>query len=178
MAIDLRLATGADVPRLQELIPEAARALSEGYYSDRQIESAIRHIFGVDSQLIADGTYYAAEVEGQIVGCGGWSKRRTLYGGDQMKGEIDDLLDPATDAARIRAFFVHPNWARRGIGRSIIERCEQDAREQGFTSMELGATMPGEPLYKAMGYMVTERFDIETPDGITLPCAHMTKSLA
>jgi GNAT superfamily N-acetyltransferase len=111
-----------------------------------------------------------------IVGCGGWIKRRMLYGGDQMKGEAEDLLDPATDAARIRAFFVDPDWARRGIGRRLIEACEAAARREGYQRMELGATLPGEPLYAAMGYMVTERFDIPMPDGETLPAAHMVKS--
>ena len=178
MAITVRLATEQDIPALGQLIPVSVRALSVGYYTDRQIESALRHVFGVDSQLIADGTYYAAIENGQLVGCGGWSKRQTLYGGDQMKGEVDELLDPAVDAARIRDFFVHPNHARRGIGRSIIEQCEADAREHGFTGMELGSTLPGEPLYAALGYRVTERFDIKMPDGEVLPGAHMVKSLA
>ena len=118
------------------------------------------------------------EADGQIVGCGGWSKRQTLYGGDQMKGEADPLLDPVTDAARIRAFFVDPDHARQGIGRRIIEACEAAARQAGFTRMELGATLPGEPLYAAMGYAVTDRFDIALPDGEQLPCAHMVKPLS
>lgn len=176
MSLEVRLATEGDVPRLCQLIPDSARALSNGYYTERQIESAIAHIFGVDSQLIADGTYFVVTDDEVIVGCGGWSKRRTLYGGDQMKGEVDDLLDPATDAARIRAFFVDPNWARRGIGRRIIEACEAAARREGFQRMELGATLPGEPLYAAMGYAVTERFEIPMPDGEVLPAAHMVKS--
>jgi GNAT superfamily N-acetyltransferase len=177
MSLVVRLATEHDIPDLKLLIPESARALSTGYYTDRQIESAIVHIFGVDSQLIADGTYYAVVADDQIVGCGGWSKRKTLYGGDQMKGDLDDLLDPTHDAARIRAFFVRPSWARRGIGRRIIKACEAAALEEGFRSMELGATLPGEPLYAAMGYTVTTRFDIVMPDGETLPAAHMVKSL-
>jgi GNAT superfamily N-acetyltransferase len=177
MSLVVRLATEQDVPDLQRLIPESVRALSAGYYTEQQIESAIVHIFGLDSQLIADGTYYAAVMEGLIVGCGGWSKRKTLYGGDQMKSDADDLLDPAREAARIRAFFVHPSWARRGIGRGIIEVCEAAARAAGFREMELGATLPGEPLYAAMGYRVTERFDIVMPDGEALPVAHMVKSL-
>jgi GNAT superfamily N-acetyltransferase len=176
MSIMFRLATEDDVTSLQCLIPESARALSSGYYTERQVESAIVHIFGVDSQLINDGTYYVATADGVIVGCGGWSRRRTLYGGDQMKGDVDDLLDPTHDAARIRAFFVHPDWARRGIGRRIIEVCEVAARMEGFGSIELGATLPGEPLYAAMGYTVTERFEIAMPDGESLPGAHMVKS--
>jgi N-acetylglutamate synthase-like GNAT family acetyltransferase len=177
MSFVVRLATEQDVPSLKQLIPESARALSEGYYTERQTESAIEHIFGVDSQLIADGTYYVVTEEDQIVGCGGWSKRKTLYGGDQMKGDDDDLLDPTQDAAKIRAFFVHPNWARKGIGRRLIEVCEQTARANGFRTMEMGATLPGEPLYAAMGYTVTERFDFAMPDGVTLPLALMVKSL-
>lgn len=177
MTFTLRLATPQDIPTLKDLIPLSARALSAGYNTEQQIESALIYIFGVDSQLIADQTYYIAEVGDQIVGCGGWSKRRTLYGGDQMKGADDDLLDPAHDAARIRAFFVHPEWSRRGIGRSIIEHCERDARAAGFHRMELGSTLPGEPLYAAMGYQVTERNYVPMPDGEVLPIAYMFKSL-
>jgi GNAT superfamily N-acetyltransferase len=179
MAYTLRLATEDDIPALRELIPRSARALSVGYYTERQVDSMIRHAIGVDTQLIADGTYYAAvtEANGHIVGCGGWSKRQTLYGGDQMKEAADPLLDPAVDAARIRAFFVDPDHARQGIGRRIIEACETAARQAGFTRMELGATLPGEPLYAAMGYAVTDRFDIALPDGEQLPCAHMAKTL-
>ena len=177
MEISIRVATMEDIPALQKLIPESARGLSQGYYTRQQIESAIKYIFGVDTQLIADETYYIAEAEGHVVGCGGWSKRKTLYGGDQMKAEQDPLLDPKEDAGRIRAFFIHPDWARKGIGRRIIEACEKAAKADGFTRMELGATLPGEPLYAAMGYEVTDRFDIPMGDGTTLPCAHMKKEL-
>ena len=177
MEISIRVATMEDIPALQKLIPESARGLSQGYYTPQQIESAIKHIFGVDTQLIADKTYYVAEAGGQVVGCGGWSRRKTLYGGDQMKAEQDPLLDPNVDAGRIRAFFIHPDWARKGIGRRIIEACEEAAKTDGFSSMELGATLPGEPLYAALGYQVTDRFDIPMADGTTLPCAHMRKQL-
>jgi GNAT superfamily N-acetyltransferase len=177
MTFELRLATTQDIPALNALIPLSARALSAGSYTPAQIESAITHIFGVDSQLIADGTYFVVTADEHVVGCGGWSKRKTLFGGDQMKGAADDLLDPAHDAARIRAFFVHPDWTRRGIGRRIIEACEAAARRAGYHRMELGATLPGEPLYAAMGYAATERFDIPMPDGEVLPAAHMVKSL-
>jgi GNAT superfamily N-acetyltransferase len=178
MSYVVRLATRQHIPSLVRLIPDSVRALSAGLYTERQIESALVHVFGVDSQLIADGTYYVAAADSQIVGCGGWSKRQTLYGGDQMKAEADPLLDPSQDAARIRAFFVHPTWTRRGIGRRIIEACEAAARQAGFQRMELGATVPGEPLYAAMGYAVTERFAIAMPDGESLPAAHMAKTLA
>lgn len=177
MALVFRLATEDDIPGLNVLIPESARALSAGFYTDRQIESALVHIFGVDSQLIADGTYYAATDEGRLAGCGGWSRRRTLFGGDQRKEASDDLLDPARDAARIRAFFVHPGWKRRGIGRRLIDLCEAAARQQGFREMELMATLPGEPLYAALGYAVTSRHDIAMPNGEVLPAARMVKAL-
>lgn len=178
MEFTIRAATMEDIPALQKLIPESARKLSEGYYTPQQIESAIKYIFGVDTQLIADRTYYVVESDHQIVGCGGWSRRKTLYGGDQMKVMEDPLLDPSKDAARIRAFFIHPDWARKGIGRRIIHACEEAAKADGFTKMELGATIPGEPLYAAQGYEVTDRFEIPMADGITLPCAHMKKELA
>ncbi len=177
MTIVIRLATVQDIPSLEQLIPVSVRALSAGYYTAPQIESALAHIFGVDSQLIEDGTYYAAISDDQIVGCGGWSKRRTLFGGDQMKTDADDLLDPAHDPARIRAFYVHPHWTRRGIGRRIIQLCEEAARKEGFQKMELASTLSGQPLYAATGYEVTQRFDFAMPDGVTLPLAHMVKSL-
>jgi GNAT superfamily N-acetyltransferase len=176
MPVLIRLSTVEDIPTLKALIPESVRALSEGYYTPRQIESALVHIFGVDSQLIADGTYYSAVDGDQIVGCGGWSKRKTLFGGDQMKTE-DNLLDPVHDPARIRAFFVHPAWTRQGIGRRIIEQCEQAAYGQGFRRMELAATLPGEPLYAALGYVITRRGEAPMPDGEVLPIAYMAKSL-
>src|SRR5215813_7455138 len=128
----IRKGTFADIPQLERLIPESARRLSSGYYTPEQIEGAITHVFGVDSQLIIDETYFVAEIDGQLVGCGGWSKRKTLYGGDQMKRPGDDpLLDPKTEPARIRAFFVHPDWARRGIGGRIIAECETAALDAG-----------------------------------------------
>ena len=166
-----------DVSTLRELIPASARELSKGFYTPNQTESAIKYIFGLDSQLIIDKTYFVAEADGQIVGCGGWSKRKTMFGGDQMKAEADLLLDPNKDAGRIRAFFIHPNWSRKGIGRRIIQACEAAARADGFTRMELVATIPGEPSYAAMGYGVTERFDIPRADGTALPGAHMKKEL-
>ncbi|HKY05515.1 MAG TPA: GNAT family N-acetyltransferase, partial [Blastocatellia bacterium] len=142
----IRKATFEDIPVLRQLIPQSARALSAGYYTQQQIEGAIAHVFGVDTQLISDGTYFVVETEGRIVGCGGWSKRKTLFGGDQMKTAAQDsLLDPRKEPARIRAMFVDPQWARRGIGRRIMERCEQEAREAGFSELELAATLPGEP---------------------------------
>ena len=177
MDITIRLAEMDDVPALKELIPLSARELSKGYYTSEQTESMIKYIIGVDTQLIIDQTYYVAEADGQIVGCGGWSKRKTLYGGDQIKEQEDPLLDPKVDAGHIRAFFVHPQWTRKGIGRRIILACEAAARAEGFTRMDLGATLPGEPLYAAMGYVATERFEIPTPNGISIPAAQMQKQL-
>ena len=174
----VRLAKIEDIPALQELIPESVRELSALYYSSSQIESALTHIFGVDSQLILDGTYFVAEAEEQIVACGGWSKRETLFGGDQSKKSgIDGLLDPGEDAARIRAFYVHPKWSRRGIGTRIIRCCEDAARQAGFLKIELVATLPGEPLYSAIGYRIIEPTEIRTPDGESLPAFRMEKDL-
>jgi len=170
-----RLATLDDIPQLQQLIALSVSGLSTGYYTQQQIESSIKHIFGVDTQLVTDGTYYVAEIDGLIAGCGGWSKRNTLYGGDQHKPTEDPLLDPKTDAARIRAFFVHPDYARRGIGTHLMNVCENAAIANGFTSFELGATLPGVPLYKAMGYAELERIDAPLKDGEMLGIVKMRK---
>lgn len=175
--IRLRLATEADIPALEQLIRRSVRGLSAGYYTGRQIELALLHVFGVDTQLIADGTYFVAEADDRIAGCGGWSKRKTLYGGDQFKSNEDSLLDPATEPARIRAFFIDPDFARRGIGRQIIEACEQAAAEAGFRMLEMGATLPGEPMYRAVGYESIERIDIPMPDGEVLPIVRMRKQV-
>jgi len=179
MDLDLRVATVEDSPALNALIPASVRGLSQGYYTPAQIESAlVHHIFGVDSQLIADGSYFVVEHDDQIVGAGGWSKRKTLYGGDQLKSDADPLLDPAYDAAPIRAYFVHPEWARQGIGGRIMRACEAAARAAGFTRLDLGSTVQGEAFSRAMGYEVSERLEIARPDGASLPYAQMTKSLA
>lgn len=178
MSLRIRPATMSEVPALEALIAASVRGLSVDYYSPAQIESALIHVFGVDTQLIADGTYFAAELDGQIVGCGGWSKRKTLFGGDQTKSGEDNLLDPNVDAARIRAFFIHPDFARRGIGKQLIEACEQAAAAAGFQRLEMGATLPGEPMYAAVGYQVIERFDLPFPDGLVLPLVRMGKVLS
>jgi GNAT superfamily N-acetyltransferase len=172
-----RLATRNDVPQLDGLIETSARVLCAGHYDDRQIERALGPVFGVDLQLIDDGTFYVAADGDRLVGCGGWSKRKSLYGGSAGRAEPDPLLDPATDPALIRAYFVHPDAARQGIGRRLLELCEHAARTDGFTRLNLGATLPGEPLYAALGFEVTERAEIDLGDGITLPFARMTKSI-
>ncbi len=173
----IRPAQPADIPQIQNLIQQSVRGLSTDQYDAQQIESSLKYVFGVDTQLIADQTYFVVETGDQIVGSGGWSQRKTLYGGDQAKQAEDSLLDPAHDPARIRAFYVHPGFARRGIGRLIMTTCEQAARQAGFTRLELAATLPGEPLYRASGFEVAERYDIAMPDGIPLPVARMTKDI-
>lgn len=177
MHLQIRTARMDEIPALEQLIARSVRVLSVGYYSTRQVELALIHVFGVDSQLIADGTYFAVEADGQLAACGGWSKRRTLYGGDQMKAGADNLLDPRTEAARIRAFFVDPTFARRGIGKQLIEACEAAARAAGFTRLEMGATLPGEPLYAAVGYHTVEHLAVPLPEGETLPIIRMEKHL-
>lgn len=170
----IRLATEGDVPAIVALIDASVRGLSVGYYTDAQIESALRYVFGPDTQLIADATYYVVDgADGALAAAGGWSRRRTLYGGDQHKRGADPLLDPAADAARIRAFFVHPSYARRGLARRLFEACRDAARAEGFRAMELGATLPGVPLYEALGFRPVERVDAAMPDGLALPVLRM-----
>jgi GNAT superfamily N-acetyltransferase len=177
----LRKAVVADVARLQEVIEASVRGLQAADYSPAQIEGALKSVYGVDSQLIADGTYFVAEIAepntGQmhIVGCGGWSKRKTLYGGDQYAQREDSLLDPSRDAAKIRAFFVHPNWARQGIGTMILEACENDATEAGFSCFEMGATLSGVPFYRARGYAEVEDQSAPLNNGEELPIVRMVK---
>lgn len=175
--LGIRLATVEDLPALRELIPLSARELSRGFYSPEQTESAIRFVFGPDSRLIDDRTYFVAEEDGFLVACGGWSRRRALYGGDQMKEEADPLLDPSTEAARIRAFFVHPAFARRGIGAAILRTCMEAARAAGFRRLELAATLPGVPLYEAFGFEIRERMEAPLPDGVLLPIIRMERGL-
>lgn len=173
----LRAATSADIPQLQTLVADAVRGLSAPYYTREQVESGLRHVFGVDTQLIADGSYYVVEADGAIVAAGGWSARATLHGGDQMKTGDDPRLDPATEPARIRAFFVHPDFARRGLARRLYRECEAAAWDAGFRRFELMATLPGEPLYAALGFVVLQRVVVELPDGISLPCARMARPI-
>lgn len=177
MNIVIRRATKEDLPALEHLISDSVRRLSKGYYSEQQIESALTNIFGVDTQLIVDGTYFVAETAGQIAGCGGWSMRKTLFGGDQTKAGEDALLDPEIEPARIRAFFVHPGWARKGIGSRILDACEEAAHKAGFVMLELVATLPGEPFYKALGFAVTERIEISMPGEMVLPAVRMKKNI-
>ncbi len=171
----LRSANLDDVPSLEELIPLSVRELQSDYYSTAQMEAAFGAVFGVDRQLITDGTYFVAEAEGRIIGCGGRSKRKSLFGGDANRAAEDNLLDPTTDAARVRAFFIHPDWARRGIGRSILAASEKAIAAAGFERIELVATLAGEPLYKACGYLEIERYEVAMSGGLTLPVVRMAK---
>jgi GNAT superfamily N-acetyltransferase len=172
-----RLARESDVPSLEALIPLSVRTLQAPHYAPRQMEAALGPVFAVDRQLIRDGIYFVVERDGVIVGCGGWSRRRSLCGGDAGREQADEQLDPRRDAARVRAFFVHPEWARRGIGRSIMIACELAIVEAGFSRVELVATLAGEPLYASFGYAVAERFEIKMTGGLSLPVVRMKKSL-
>jgi GNAT superfamily N-acetyltransferase len=188
--IHLRLAVPEDVPALRELINKSVRGLQTLDYSPAQIEGALQTVFGVDSQLIADGTYIVAEADRNavardeaapqpfeliIVACGGWSKRKTLFGSDHWTGREDALLDPLRDAAKIRAFFVHPDWARRGVGSMILQACEDAARSAGFTRYEMGATLTGAKLFGARGYVAVKPISIPLANGELLPVIHMEK---
>lgn len=173
-----RLATDADVPAVRRLIEASVRGLSEPLYSRQQVDSALRYLLGPDSQLIADRTYYLAEVEGEIIASGGWSRRQTLHGGDQFKHGDDPLVDPAREPARLRAFFVDPRWARRGLGGLMFHICSSAARAAGFRELELTATLPGERLYSTLGFAVVERGAVTMPDGVALETALMRRSLA
>jgi len=188
--IHLRLAVPEDIPVLRDLIEASVRGLQTQDYTPAQIEGALSTVFGVDSQLIADGTYIVAEAESgrgdrtgaantpsrlMIVGCGGWSKRKTLYGSDHWTGREDALLDPLRDAAKIRAFFIHPDWARSGVGSVILKACEDAARSAGFTRYEMGATLTGAKLFGAKGYVAVKPISIPLVNGESLPVIHMEK---
>jgi N-acetylglutamate synthase-like GNAT family acetyltransferase len=195
--IRIRKAVPEDVPVLRRLIEASVRELQAQDYTQAQMEGALESVFGVDSQLIADGSYLVAEAriadaasgansennsagkkpgaEWSVAGCGGWSKRKTLYGGDRWTAREDSLLDPERDAAKIRAFFIHPAWARRGVGSRVLEACETAAREAGFTRYEMGATLTGARLFGAKGYVAVEKIEVPLKNGLSLPVIHMAK---
>jgi GNAT superfamily N-acetyltransferase len=184
MSIRIRPATYDEVPILRELILASVRQLQADDYTEKQREAALRTVFGVDSQLIADGTYLVADASDSqggdgsrppIAGCGGWSKRKTLFGGDQWSGREDSLLDSARDAAKIRAFFVHPAWARQGVGTLILNACESAARAAGFSRFEMGATLTGVKLFGVKGYVPLKRMDVPLDNGEILPIVQMEK---
>jgi GNAT superfamily N-acetyltransferase len=175
--LTLRQAVADDVPVLRDLVDLSVRRLQAGDYTPRQLELALIKVYGVDSQLIEDETYFAVEAGPVIVGCGGWSKRKTLYGGDVWVGREDSLLDPKKDAAKIRAFFVHPEWVRQGIGGMILEACEQAAIVAGFKRLEMGATLTGVPFYRMKGYAELEKLAVPLGEGEELPIVRMAKEV-
>jgi GNAT superfamily N-acetyltransferase len=185
MGIRIRPAIPEEVPYLRELIEASVRQLQADDYTENQREAALRTVFGIDSQLIVDGTYLVADASDDafaadsgkpaIAGCGGWSKRKTLFGGDQWSGREDSLLDPARDAAKIRAFFVHPAWARRGVGTLILDACENAARAAGFMRFEMGATLTGAKLFGVKGYVPVKQMDVPLDNGEVLPIVQMEK---
>jgi GNAT superfamily N-acetyltransferase len=193
MNLTIRQAVHTDIPVLRKLIEVSVRGLQTRDYSPSQIESALATVYGVDSQLITDGTYFVVEAtspEGNlpkaklakaelvIVGCGGWSRRKTLFGADHWTDREDSLLSPQRDAAKIRAFFVHPDWARRGIGSMILVACESAAADAGFMHLEMGATLSGLPFYRARGYIALEELVVRLANGESLPIVRMEKRLS
>ncbi len=182
MSFRLRLAKEDDIPALHKLIDKSVRVLQRRDYSEEQIEGALGTVFGVDTQLIADGTYYVAVATGSnaqemLVGCGGWSKRKTLFGSDHGPNRQSEFLNPQRDAAKIRAFFVHPDWTGLGIARQILERCEEAGLASGFRRFEMGATLTGVPMYAACGYVEQERFLVPLRNGAKLPVVRMAKTM-
>ncbi len=179
MEFNLRLATPSDADSISALIDASVRSLAMDIYSNEQIEQSIGSVFGVDHTLIADGTYLVAESDGEIVGCGGWSRRKTLFGASAYESSRNDsLLDPSIDAAKIRAFFVHPKAARKGVGSAILAQCESAAVAEGFRSVEMMATLPGIPLYAARGYAELERVDVSLGENSeSIACVRMRKDL-
>ena len=172
----IRVANVGDIPALADLIAISARELGRADYSAEQIEAALKGAWGVDTQLIRDGTYFVIEHERTMVACGGWSKRKTLFGSDAHQGREPDLLDPLNDCARIRAFFVHPNSARRGLGRALLGHCEAEAKRQGFSRAELVATLPGVKLYRECGYNELARQTYQLEAGVSIDFVTMRKS--
>ncbi|WP_420430164.1 GNAT family N-acetyltransferase [Kordiimonas sp.] len=171
-----RVAKEDDIPLLRSIMNASISKLQEGFLNAKQVEASFE-LMGMDTQLIEDGTYYAILDSDEIVGCGGWSRRATLYGGNHTKGRNARLLDPKTEAARIRAMYTHPAHARRGIGRLIMELCEKKAAEEGFTRYELMATLSGEPLYRSCGYKPIVHENVPTSSGITVPLIKMGKRI-
>ena len=173
----IRKATMEERDALQQLIAESARKLSREHYSDAQIEAAIATVFGVDTTLIEDGTYFVVESDGQLAGCGGWSKRKTLFGGDQYSSRDTGYIDPEREPAKIRAFFIHPDHARKGVARLLLSRCEDEARAQGYRALELLSTLPGIEFYKSCGFVETGNLTLDLTDTVKLDFVPMRKEL-
>lgn len=184
-ALSFRKATLADLPELRSLMEISIRKIIGSFLDAARVEASYEFM-GVDTQLIEDGTYFAVELnrqvdrqgDRQIVGCGGWSRRATRFGGDHTPGRDSRLLDPLTEPARVRAMYTHPDFTRLGIGRLVLSLCEAEASKEGFAALELTATIAGEPLYSAYGFTVIERIEVPTSKGITVPCARMTRHIA
>lgn len=174
----IRLATMADRAAMEPVMKASARELGASFYDERQNASFVEHVAIVDRQLVEDGTYFVVETStGEIAACGGWSRRDKLFTGNDVAAGGARLLVPPGEPARVRAMFVSPKWARRGLGKMILAACEGAARREGFTRVELMATLPGVPLYRVTGYVGDERFDVVLPDGVPLPCIRMAKPL-
>lgn len=173
----LRFARDEDIAELERLIDGSVRELQAAFYSTAQMEGALGSVFGVDRLLIRDQTYFVVEEDQGIIACGGWSKRESLFGSDAARVKEDALLDPQTSSARIRAFFVHPQHARRGLGRAILVACENAIHAAGFRTIELVATLPGVAFYHAFGYKTEERYEVPLVNGLNLPVVKMTKTL-
>jgi N-acetylglutamate synthase-like GNAT family acetyltransferase len=180
MTFHIRPATLSEIPALQALIATSARQLQTNEYTPEQIEAALGTVYGVDTVLVEEGTYFVAVSDSNpadFAGCGGWSKHKTLFGGDHWTSRDDELLDPATDAAKVRAFFVNPIWARRGVGTALLDACEAAAREAGFRRAEMGATLTGVKLFSAHGYRAEERISIPVGDNTFIDVVRMEKPL-
>jgi GNAT superfamily N-acetyltransferase len=173
MGLRIRVATLDDVPAMRQIMDDAIVQLQRGFISAEQIESS-KAVMGIDTQLIEDGTYYVVELDGEIAGCGGWSRRATLYGHDTTAGRDAHLLDPATEPARVRAMYTNPAFTRRGVGRLILETCERAAAAEGFTRLSLVSTLAGLPLYESYGFVETERGQ-DDQGGAPVPLVHMGK---
>lgn len=178
MSLTIRKATLDDQTAIKVLIAESVRGLSRDFYNKQQIELSIKTVFGVDTELIEDETYFVVEANGRIAGCGGWSKRKTLYGASVYSHSRDSAkLDPERDAAKIRAFFIHPEYARKGIGKMILESCEREAKSFGFKSAEMMATLPGIKFYTVCGYAGDEEVKIPVGENVDIICIKMRKNL-
>lgn len=172
-----RLSLASDAPRVSELMRASVLELFPHFYGQRQTASAAVHIAHLDMKLIEDGSYYVHEAGDEIVACGGWSRRNKLYTGEGAGDDDDRLLDPQTEPARVRAMFVRSDWTRRGLGRAILDSCERAARDEGFKNFVLGATLPGEPLYRSFGFREVERFTLTMPDGVSIECVAMERPI-
>jgi GNAT superfamily N-acetyltransferase len=175
-ALSHRLARATELAELRTLMVASIQELVGAYLDPARVEASFE-IMGVDTQLIEDGTYFVVECDHRIVGCGGWSRRATLFGGDHSAGRNARLLDPATEPARVRAMYTHPDFVRRGVGRLVLSLCEAAAAREGFRSLELVATVAGEPLYSACGFSMIERIEVPTSKAVTVPCARMAKAI-